>query len=205
MVEDDGVVAFPEAEGTRGEIMAATYEALRQHGYAALTVQDIADEFPKSKSLLYHHYDGKDDLLVDFLSYMLEQYEGQAESDRYPDARAELEAVLDRLFAPSFSEPMVERTRLMAELRAQAASDEAYREQVTRTDERFHERFTDIVARGVADGSFRDVDPDAVAAMVLTLVNGAMERRATTDAEFAGQVRAEVDAYLAARLYRDEV
>jgi AcrR family transcriptional regulator len=204
MVDDDGVVTFPEPEGTRGEIMAATYEALGRHGYAALTVQDIADEFPKSKSLLYHHYDGKDDLLVDFLSYMLEQYEAQAESDRFPDARAELDAVLDRLFEPSFSESMVERTRLMAELRAQAASNDAYREQVTRTDEQFHERFADIVSRGIQDGSFRDVDPDAVAAMLLTLVNGAMERRATTDAEFAGSVRAEVDAYLAARLYREE-
>jgi AcrR family transcriptional regulator len=61
-----------EPADTREAIMQATYRALRAHGYARLTIQRIGDEFPKSKSLLYHHYDGKDDLLLEFLSYMLD-------------------------------------------------------------------------------------------------------------------------------------
>ena len=40
------------AVGTRAAIMEATFEALSKHGYADLTIQTIADEFEKSKSLL---------------------------------------------------------------------------------------------------------------------------------------------------------
>ncbi|MEF8774483.1 MAG: helix-turn-helix domain-containing protein, partial [Halobacteriales archaeon] len=53
-----------DAEDTDEALMAATYRALCEHGYADLTIQQIGAEFEKSTSLLYHHYDGKDELLV---------------------------------------------------------------------------------------------------------------------------------------------
>ncbi|GAA0475047.1 hypothetical protein GCM10008985_34420 [Halococcus dombrowskii] len=52
------------------EIMDATYRALCKHGYAALRMQDIADETTKSKAALHYHYDSKHDLLLSFLDYI---------------------------------------------------------------------------------------------------------------------------------------
>ncbi|PSQ42055.1 TetR family transcriptional regulator, partial [Halobacteriales archaeon QS_9_68_42] len=55
-------------EETRERITNATYRALCDHGYAALTMQDIADECDCSKSLLHYHFDTKEDLLVELLA-----------------------------------------------------------------------------------------------------------------------------------------
>ena len=54
--------------------MKATYEALCTHGYTDLTAQDIADRTEKSKSLLFYHYDSKEDLVADFIDYLLDRY-----------------------------------------------------------------------------------------------------------------------------------
>ncbi|PSP70021.1 TetR/AcrR family transcriptional regulator, partial [Halobacteriales archaeon QH_9_66_26] len=61
-------------DDTQAAIMDATYRALCEHGYADLTIQTIADEFDKSKSLLYYHYDTKDEILIGLLDYLLGQF-----------------------------------------------------------------------------------------------------------------------------------
>ena len=88
---------------TRLEILAATYAAIDKHGYAALSVQHIADEFPKSKSLLYHHYDGKDDLLLDFLEFLQSQFESFTDVSTVGDPDERLDAFLD-VFVPRKSQ-----------------------------------------------------------------------------------------------------
>ena len=59
------------------EIMDGVYSALRAHGYADLTMQDIADECSKSKSLLHYHYDTKEGLLVAFLDHVITDSEAR--------------------------------------------------------------------------------------------------------------------------------
>lgn len=63
-----------ESTGTVDAIMQATYRSIQQHGYTNLTIAKIADEAGMSKSALYNHYDGKDDLLLEFLDRFLECY-----------------------------------------------------------------------------------------------------------------------------------
>jgi AcrR family transcriptional regulator len=58
---------------TKEVIMRATYRALKRYGYAELSIGRIADEADLSKSAFYNHYDGKDDLLLSFLDFMLER------------------------------------------------------------------------------------------------------------------------------------
>ncbi len=196
---------FADADDTRAAIMRATYRALCEHGYADLTIQRIGDEFEKSKSLLYHHYDGKDDLLVDFLAFVLDRFEADAAVEEYDDAREHLDALLDHLLPREMDPERRQFTAAMVELRGQAPHDAAYREQFTRTDRAFHDRLAGVIRRGVEQGAFREVDPEAVAEMLLTTVHGAMARRATTDdADWVPAVRREVDAYVERRLLADD-
>ena len=189
-----------EPADTREAIMQATYRALCAHGYAGLTIQRIGDEFPKSKSLLYHHYDGKDDLLLEFLSFMLERFEETIPDREYDDAHDHLLEIVDHAVPASIEPERAEFRAAMVELRAQAASDDAYREHFTRNDRFFRERFAAVVRRGIERGTFREVDPDRVAAMVLATVHGAMQEAATTDAAETAAVREELEAYIDARL-----
>ncbi|MFD1646223.1 TetR/AcrR family transcriptional regulator [Haloarchaeobius litoreus] len=192
-------------DDTRAAIMRATYDALTSHGYANLTIQRIADEFEKSKSLLYHHYDGKDDLLVDFLRFMLEHWEAKAECREDQDPRTRLEGLLDRVAAVDLDEETAAFTAAMEELRGQAPHDAAYREQFTEHDRALRERFATIVETGIDDGVFHEADPERVAEFLLTTVNGIRIQRVTRDdTGGVAAARAELDEYLATRLYRGE-
>ncbi|WP_135820764.1 TetR/AcrR family transcriptional regulator [Halostella litorea] len=183
---------------TRAAIMRATYEALREHGYAGLTVQRIADEFPKSKSLLYHHYDGKDDLLRDLLGYVLDHHrETVPAGDEESAPETRLRDLIDYVLT---ADPDPERAAFraaMVELRGQAAHDREYRDHFTESDRFFQDRIAAVVGAGVDSGAFRDVDPDRVAAHVQTTFEGALVRSATADSAAAiDAVRADLHRYV---------
>jgi AcrR family transcriptional regulator len=192
------------ADDTRTEIMEATYEALTEYGYADLTIQRIADEFGKSKSLLYHHHDGKDDLLTGFLEFALDHFEenmSRTEGDGRADER--LDGLFDTLVDPD-SDVDEEFLGVLVELRAQAVSHEAYANQFSENNEFFRNHITDIVADGIEEGVFREVNPERAASFILTILNGRMTERVTTENPAAARsVRAELDEYVETRLLAD--
>lgn len=190
---------------TRGAIMRATYLALCKHGYADLTIQRIADEFPKSKSLLYHHYDGKDDLLLDFLGFMLEQQKERIPAKQSSGSpRDHLNAIFDRIFVTPIPDDYRDFSRAMVELRAQAAHDEKYRNHFTRSDEFFRGLLTRVIQSGIDEGTFHDVDAEEVAEFLLLTITGAMTKRVTTNNDAIETARNELDAYVRRRLLADE-
>lgn len=193
-----------ERDGTRAEIMEATYRALCAHGYADLTMQRIADEFSKSKSLLYYHYDSKDALLVDFLDYLIDRFVENMAVTEESDPDEELRCLLDGMLP---AEPDEEKNRLrvaMLELRAQAPYDEAFREQFRKNDRVFHETVAEYIRAGVEQGVYREVDPDATAEYLHATVNGAILRGATLgEHDATPTVRDALDGYLDS-LRRDE-
>jgi len=195
------VESFLESpESTREEIMRATYLALCEHGYADLTVQRIGDQFPKSNSLVYHHYDSKDGLLLDFLGFMLDRFEEEMPFEDVDDPGEHLDAVLDHVFATPLPDERREFVRAMVELRAQAANDERYREQFTRHDRFFTERIAAIVDAGIERGVFQSVDADAVATLLVTTINGSMTQRVTSAETVAATVREQTDSVVRALL-----
>lgn len=198
---------FDEPTDTREAAMCATYRALCTHGYADLTIQRISDAFPKSKSLLYHHYDSKDDLLADFCSFMLEHFEAAMPAAEDDSADEQLTALLEFVLP---ADPDADRRRFiraMIELRAQAAADSEYRSHFTRSSGLLQERFVDLIERGHEEGSFRAVDAERVASLLVATVEGAMLQQATTSKTHAARsvsaARAELSAYIATRLRVD--
>src|SRR5699024_8534223 len=97
--------AASESETVCGSIMEATYRALCEHGAAELSVQAIADEFDKSKSLIFYHYESREQLLSAFLAYLLDGFERRvaASADEEPDEQ--LDRLIDTLlFGPDDNE-----------------------------------------------------------------------------------------------------
>lgn len=181
--------------------MKATYDALCRHGYANLTIQRIGDEFPKSKSLVYHHYEGKDELLLDFLAYLLERFETSVPRQEYGDAAEHLTAVLEYVLPDELDDERREFTQAMVELRAQAAHDPAYHEHFSRSTRFFHDRLESIIDRGIEEGVFRDVDATRVASLLLAAIEGARFQRVTADVDATvPAIRAELQAYIDSHL-----
>ncbi|WP_152042125.1 TetR/AcrR family transcriptional regulator [Salinigranum salinum] len=190
-------------QGTRTDIMRATYAALTKHGYADLTIQRIADEFDKSKSLLYHHYDGKDALLVDFVGFLIDQFEAEMEAtdDAAPPRR--LDEFFDRLLPVAAPEERCEFDRVYVELRAAAAHDPTFRAKFTETDHALRDRLADVLRAGMESGDFREGDPVRIAEFLLATTLGTLVGGATSDDGWQANIRAELDAHVSARLELD--
>lgn len=174
-------------------IMEATYRALKTHGYAELSVAHIAEEFEKSKSLLYYHYDSKDDLIAGFLEFsgdhfiaMLEEAEREADG---PIDR--LRAFVDIYLAAEVDDEMADAQRAMIDLRAQAVSEPRFRAEFSRIDEHLRERLVDAIDEGVESGTIDGrVDPEATGTWMLSTLTGAMLQRHTADYDVVTPVRA---------------
>ncbi|WP_336360841.1 TetR/AcrR family transcriptional regulator [Haladaptatus sp. ZSTT2] len=188
---------------TREAIMLATYRALCTHGYADLTIQRIGDEFSKSKSLLYHHYDSKDELLLDFLSFMLDSLDEQLPVHANGGAGDHLRAIVERMFAPTGEDGEGAFSRAMVELRAQAAHDDAYREHFTRSDQFFRKHIAHTIRSGIEQGVFQDVDANETAALLQTMFIGTMTQRVTGDEEALDATMAALNEYIDSQLLQD--
>lgn len=201
-----------EPRDTRDAIMQATFRALRQHGYAGLSIQRIADEAGLSKGSFYNHYDGKDDLLVSFLDYMLEHYRTALHVVSTDDPAADLRRYLTTAISGD-GPPGISADELpgedavlfgpLIELRAQAVNTPAFRTRISNLDDVFRAELTDVIERGIAQGQFRDVDPDRTADLLLTLLMGTVFRRGTTDNYDSESVQAAVDDLLDTYLLAD--
>ena len=218
---------FAAPSDTRQAILGAAFRALCDHGYADLTISRIGEEFDKSPSLVYHHYDGKDELLVDLLGFLLDGFEASVGSDEFDlSARDRIDAYVSATLNPGSVDdayaPDAKFMTAIVELRAQAASDEAYREHFDRSDRVFSAFLETAVREAAADGSGDDkfgdesgdeplrgsdhldaVTPEEVAGTVQTLATGGMVRWVTTtDRDWVAPTRAGIDRYVDATLPR---
>lgn len=159
--------------------MNGVYRALRSHGYADVTMQDIADECSKSKSLLHYHYDTKEDLLVAFIDEVLTDSAARIR-EHADDPPAERLVGFIGWFV--FEVDAVDREAFhiaLLELRTQGPFNERIREQLVRSDRLLRGTVADILESGIEDGVFRDVDVEETAALIVATLDGARTRQIT--------------------------
>jgi AcrR family transcriptional regulator len=165
---------------SRERIMRATYRALCAHGYASLTMQDIADESDLSKAALHYHFDSKADLLQAFLSYLTDSFRErvteETECEGGPFER--VRTLVGLLFEPPEENRGAEFRTAILEMKAQAPYEPPVRERLAAFDEFLRAEIADGLDDAREAGIVRaDVDPDAVAEFVVTVSNGAHARQ----------------------------
>jgi AcrR family transcriptional regulator len=185
---------FGDISGTREEILEATYHALCEHGYAGLTIGKIGDHFDKSQSLIYHHYDDKDGLLIDLLGYLLEQIERQVPFPEEPPEEY-IDIVVDEIFDETGSQGGA-FTQAVIELRTQAAHDEEYYELFRRSDNFIRKQLTQIIRAGVDKGVFDVDEPKESAALFQTVLIGVQTEYLTADTQTIAESKAEFRRYV---------
>jgi len=189
---------------TEQRIMEATFRALCTHGYAGTSISRIAEEFPKSKSLLYYHYEDKDELLTDFLAHLLDQVEADLHDDGTEPPHERLETLLDILAPRDPTDDHVRIFQAVLEMRAQAPHKPAYREQFQRTDDRIVAELTDTIEAGIEAGVFAEVDAEVTAEFVLVTLYGILDRAIPLDdTDQIARIRDELDRYVETTLLAD--
>ncbi|KOX92534.1 TetR/AcrR family transcriptional regulator [Haloarcula rubripromontorii] len=181
------------------EIMQATYRALREHGYADLTIKRIADEYGKSTAAVHYYYDTKDDLLAAFLDYLLEQFVDSIHDVETTDPEARLDLLLDELLVKLQENP--DLSVALLEMRSQAPYKEAFSDRFRQNDEYIRYLLKAVINHGIDEGVFNDVDAEHVTRSLLTIIDGARTRAVmlddTAELETARQTASEyADAML---------
>ncbi|SEP09083.1 transcriptional regulator, TetR family [Halogranum amylolyticum] len=179
-------------------IMQATYRALRNYGYANLTIKRIAEEYGKSTAAVHYYYDTKDDLLVAFLDYLLEQFVGSIRSVETTDPERRLEILLDELLVT----PEENRDLLVAilEMRSQAPYKETFRDRFRQNDDYIRYMLKAVINHGIDEGVFDDVDADHVTRALMTIVDGAQTRAVVLDDTALATARQTASEYVDAML-----
>lgn len=165
-----------EPADTHEAIMMATFSALRKHGYPGISIQRIADESSLTKSTFYHHFDGKDDILLSFVQYMREYFERgyriESTGDPVGDLRAFVTVSLGEYPAPDGTPNPEARLSTYLELRAQAIQNPAFQSEFTELSAALVENLTDIIETGVDQGVFIVSDPAATAEYLVATIEG---------------------------------
>jgi AcrR family transcriptional regulator len=161
------------------EIMQATYRALREHGYADLTIKRIAEEYGKSTAAVHYYYDTKDDLLAAFLDYLLEQFVDSIHDVETTNPEERLALLLDELLVKPQENP--DLSIALLEMRSQAPYKETFRDRFRQNDEYIRYLLKAVINHGIDEGVFNDVDAEHVTRSLLMIIDGARTRAVMLD------------------------
>lgn len=161
---------------TEQEIMDATYRVLVDVGYSELSIRRIADEFDGSQSLIYYHYDDKEDLLADFLEFLLGEFEGEIDAIDAEDPAERLTALVELVVPQAENPDHLPFQQTLEEVRTQTPYHDRFRGLFDEFDGTLQSELRTTIQRGVDDGTFGDVDADEAADELLLLLYGVVAR-----------------------------
>lgn len=166
------------------DIIRAAADVLRENGYDATTMKDIAGRVNLTAASLYHHFKNKDFLLLAVLelglSHAIDRMKPIVDSDA--TAAEKLEQMIETHIRdvtdnPTVGAAMVFEIRSLMNVTTAGRGNGDTSEFVQRRDEFFKQRdsfekmFRETIKEGIASGEFRSVDAAIVAKSMLGAQN----------------------------------
>jgi AcrR family transcriptional regulator len=159
-------------EERRSEILQAALTCFARKGYDRTTMDEIAAELPFSKGLLYYYFKSKRELflalLQDWATTSVQTWETLLSSEDDPTARLHKSAEFaTQLLASSADLARVEM-EFWGQLGREPDAAEAFREIFAE----FRQLLANVIHEGIADGQFRRVNAEALAAALVGMYDG---------------------------------
>ena len=185
----------------RGDILEPTYRALVKDRYADITIQRIGETFEKSPSLVYHHFENKDEVVLACLEYMLDRFGEIQTKAQMEDPHQRFEEIVEWTYGTINFPEERDFIGLLIDLRTVACNDPAFADHFTRSDALFVSHLTHVIERGNDSDVFACADPATSAEALFTYLLGVMVRGSTqTDQEAVAVTRDEIDWYIEQRI-----
>ncbi len=153
----------------RAQILEASAQIIRQKGYHAASMHDIADAVNLQKASLYHHFSSKQEILLELLDQALDLL-----TERISAVLAQDDPVDEKLrqamrvYLGSLAEHADLAAVLLLEHRS--LNPEYHDRHIPRRD-RFERLWRDLIQEGVEGGVFRATDPSMAARALLGVMN----------------------------------
>ncbi|MGW1838581.1 TetR family transcriptional regulator C-terminal domain-containing protein [Streptomyces sp. NPDC002067] len=166
-----GPAAVPDG-GRPLQIVRETVRLIAEHGFHGVRVADIAAACGTSTAAVHYHFPGRDELLEAAVRWCMDEDTARRAAGlaAASDARAEL------LHLIALQTPRTDQQRrqwlVWLDLWAQAARSTA----IGRLHEHYYRQWrttvADVLRRGIAQGVFRDLDPEFTALRLTALIDG---------------------------------
>jgi AcrR family transcriptional regulator len=185
------------AEQRRAEILRAAEVCFTERGYHGTTIDEIAERCGLSKGAIYWHFPGKRELfLAIFDDYRRLLVEVRRRAREAPSASDGLRRFAQLALVDEATElvPLVELT---LEYVAHASRDEDLRDRFRLMYQDLTAIVVDQVERGLKEGTFRAVDPEVVAGLIVSFGDGLlMQKIALPELDLARVVREGLEIVL---------
>jgi AcrR family transcriptional regulator len=159
-------------------ILAAAQSLLASHGYAGLSMRELAAESGLAKATIYHHFHDKDDLFRSVLERDMVMVHEQiaAAAAGATGAVAKLSAVM-RTYAALMRE---RRTVIMSVLRELGQETSTICEFIQDRRSCYFAPITAILEEGIAEGVFRPLNVEQAAISMVGMINAFVVFRTIT-------------------------
>lgn len=182
-------------DDARESVALAVQRALAQHGYERLTTAKIAEEYENSEAGLYYYFDTKDEMIAAFLDRAADYIREDLLRVDADDPEEALRDACDFLFRTPDHEYAGIAVAIM-ELLSHAPYNETLRAPLLELETACLDALTDIVAAGVEQGVFRDVEARATAAFLLAAADGSTGIAVALEMDVADDLRRGWTAYV---------
>jgi AcrR family transcriptional regulator len=153
----------------RDQILQASAKIIRQKGYHAASMQDIAEAVNLKKASLYHHFSSKQEILLALLDQALDLLIEQISVVIARDIPADEKLCQAmRVYLGSLDEHAALTSVLLLEHRS--LDPEFHHRHLPRRD-RFERLWRDLIQEGMQAGLFRQTDPSMTARALLGVMN----------------------------------
>ena len=158
------------SEETRSKIIFSAVKLFSAKGYNTASVDDICTDAGISKGAFYHHFKSKQDLFLALLDGWLETIDNAIEASKdktVPETFMQITEAFPYIFATAN-----EGLPMFLEFWLLASRDEKIWQASVKPYRRYHAYFTDLIKKGVDEGSFVEVDPELTSRMIISTAMG---------------------------------
>lgn len=158
------------SEETRSHILEAAVKQFSVNGYNKASVDSICIQAGVSKGAFYHHFKTKQDVFLALLDGWLQTFDQAIEASKDRPV-PEIFQMMTEYF-PYIFESASDNLPMFLEFMLQASRDETIWQASIAPYRRYHKHFASLIKRGVAEGSFVDVDPNLAARLIVSAAMG---------------------------------
>jgi AcrR family transcriptional regulator len=160
------------SEGTHARLLAAAQQCFARHGFDATGVALICSVAGVSKGAFYHHFPSKQAIFLELLQEWLAEIETRLETVRQeaqnaPQALLQMSSMVGQVFQAAY-----DQLPIFLEFWTQSSRDADVWQATIAPYHRFQDFFTALIRQGVSEGSFRAIEPEGAARLVLSQVLG---------------------------------
>jgi TetR/AcrR family transcriptional repressor of bet genes len=160
-------------EKRRRQLVDATIKCIARKGMGSTTLGDVAGEAGLSQGIVNLHFESKDNLLNETLTFIAEEYKTQfnrALEKSGPDAANKLHALMELDLRPS----ILDRSKLAVWFAfwGEVKSRPTYRRICEASDEYYDEVVRSLCDELIKDGRYKNVSAKAASTALTSMTNG---------------------------------